>query len=575
MLRSIKIQNLAILPSLAVDFHSGLNVLTGETGAGKSILVEAIGLLAGKRASSHDVRKGEDLAVVEGVIEFSSSAMALGWLKDQGISCETNEVILRRSVSADGRSRVWANGWQWNVSGLAEFAKHWVDVSGQHGQQALLDERTHLEIVDSFGDLGELAKKVRSEFRKMQEIERRITKLRTEREEFQKQKDFLLFQHSELKEANLILGEEEDLQNRHHRLAHASKLAEMAQEIVERVEADGGLLDHTGKLFTLLSAMAHTDSSLKDWQNEAEGFSSRLHDLLGVMRGYLEGLEAEPEEIEQINQRLAKLQQLARKYGSIEKALAERDRIGRAISSLEDFSFNEECLIQERDSQAKTLLGEAQTLSGERKKSADRFSKEVTQELKHLGMKNAKILLDFETLETEPGALNVGDAWISENGLERARLRFAPNPGEGFRPLAKIASGGELSRVLLAIKNLSAGEEGGKEITFLFDEVDTGIGGDTAERIGIRLKSLSQGKQVLCVTHLAQIACYASSHLVVKKVLLKGRTTAQVQSLSDVERKEELARMIGGIKVTQKTLEHAQELLLRGGLRDKGEHMRL
>lgn len=570
MLRRVSIRNLTLLPELTVKFDAGLNVLTGETGAGKSILVDAIGLLAGTRSSVDDIREGEKMAMVEGVLEFPLEAAVWKALEDAGVPSESNEIVIRRTVGLDGRSRVYVNDCQWTVSSLARFSRYWIDICGQHGQQELLDEKTHFQWLDTFGRLDGLADEYQEAFRKVQALDRELKDFRKTRERVAKEKDFLIFQYRELCEANLVLGEEEELRSLHQRMANAEKLACSFETMKELVKGESGVQVLWGRLAQEITAASRLDSSLSSWRDDVDAVNSGLETLQERIEKYQQNLDFDPVKVEAINERLAKLQSLARKYGSIQEAIEERDRIQKILAEFESPKDREGELEKGRKQAAQKLSRLGTKLSDQRKKAAQDFSKRISQELKSLGLSQAKFSIEFMEVLPNENHVQVGQRFFSSDGAESVSFVFAPNPGEGFHPLASIASGGELSRVLLAIKGIAMADGGEGSTTFLFDEVDAGIGGETAERVGIRLVSIAQGRQVLCVTHLAQIACYANAHLQVSKRVQAGRTVAEVEMLSPKGRKKELARMMGGISITERTLDHAGELLRRGSHSQKG-----
>lgn len=568
MLRELHIANLAIVPEVTVAFDHGLNVLTGETGAGKSILVDAVSLLAGRRSSSEDVRAGEEQAVVEGILEFEPGAPVWNALQEAGVPREGKEVVLRRIVNSDGRSRAFVNNVSWTASGLGQLAPHWIDMSGQHGQQLLLDETEHTEVLDRFGGYEELRATCAAHFEGVRKLDQELAQLQADREKAARERDFLSFQVRELTEAKLQVNEDAELSAQHQRAAHAEKLARAAEAMETVMAGDEGAAAALARAMTELKTASRMDESLAPWMQEFEEISARIGDIGEKISAYRKKLDFDPGDVERINERLAKLQSIVRKYGSIEKAVAERDRAAQLLSALEDSSAREADLRKEREDVARKLLRVAGELTTARSAAAKKFGQRVTKELQLLGMPSAKLAVALAPLSADSGFVSVEGKWFGPQGAERARFDFAPNPGEGMRPLASIVSGGELSRVLLAIKGISMGESDLCGITYLFDEVDSGIGGETAERVGIRLKSLAmpgKKRQVLCVTHLAQIACYADVHLRVGKEIRGGRTRATVAALDSGSRKQELARMIGGIEITQRALDHAGELLRKGG----------
>lgn len=568
MLKALRIQNLAILPEVSMSFDDGLNVLTGETGAGKSILVDAITLLAGRRSSVDDVRSGESQAVVEGILEFGPNDSIWSLLSDAGLVVDGEELVIRRTVGADGRSRAFVNNAAWTVSGLSKLAPHWIDISGQHGQHLLLDEMAHTELLDRFGIESDLLNSYSNEFQEIRRIDQELKQLREDREKGARERDFLTFQLRELTEAKLVLGEDEELSSKHQRVAHAEKLARSAQAMEEAMSGENGAIAQVARTTSEVANASGMDSSLLPWSEELEELSAKLEEIGTRVSDYQKNLNFDPGEVESINERLSRLQSVIRKHGSIEKAISERDRMEKSLLNLEDSGHRESELLASRKKVEQRFVGLSGALTKARLAAGKRFGQQVTKELQLLGMPSAHLMISWVAMGSDVANVMIGQKWFGPKGEARARIDFAPNPGEGARPLASIASGGELSRVLLAIKGVAMEKSSIGSVTFLFDEVDSGIGGETAERVGIRLKALAASKkerQVLCVTHLAQIACYADIHHTVGKEVQEGRTSAHVTTLNAKARKEELARMIGGIEITKRTLDHAGELLRKGG----------
>ncbi|MFH1018238.1 MAG: DNA repair protein RecN [Pseudomonadota bacterium] len=566
MLRELKIRNLAILPEVRVDFEKGLNVLTGETGAGKSILIGALGLLAGDRASADDVRSGEETALVEAVLELPFSSPAWAIIREAGIQPSPPELILRRTIHSDGRSRAYVNDAAWTVSGLGRIAPYWIDISGQRGTQQLLSEDFHRDLLDAYGGLGALLGRYRAAYLKAFKLHRELEEILLQRAEAARNRDFLEFQFRELKEARLRAGELEELEIAHRRAAHGAQLSETVENLEQLLAGEGGADEKMRQAGGHLKSAARLDPSLENWTKTLEELSARFSELTEEVGRYKRSLTVEQGEIDTINARMALLQNLARKYGSLEKAIETRDRIATSLLSHEDFELRERQLRASLEGSYAELVDAGAELTAEREKAGRGFTEEVARELRTLGMPSADLKIEFGPPPAE-GSLEAGQKFFGPFGAENVRILFAPNPGEGFKPLAKIASGGELSRILLGVKSVALARADADGMTYLFDEVDSGIGGETAERVGIRLRALSKGRQALCVTHLAQVACYATTHLRVEKEVRKGRTMASVERLGDKERKDELARMIGGIKVTEKTKDYASELLGRGNHR--------
>lgn len=566
MLQRLVVQNLAIVPQASIEFGPGLNVLTGETGSGKSILIEAIALLAGQKASSQDVRKGEAQAFVEGTVELSKKSKAWAFLKNAGISFETEEVTLKRIIQADGKSKAYINNQSWTVSGLSQFSEFWLDVTSQHAHQKLLDDVRHLEVVDEYAQLEDPKQSYQESFLELKKIVSDLEELERKKQKAREEQDYWTFQLKELSGLNLKEGELEELQTSYQRSANVAKLSEHIERIKEYLDGDSGVTQQLKQIEREMLNVSKMDASIENTIKDLDVVNAQLNDVSAYVHKYASSFVYDPQEIEKLNERMSALQSANRKYGSIAAAIEKRDSIQGMLNLLDDGNEQEEKLLEQKTKFESEVKKKAEELSKLRKKAAVELCKKITSELKELGMKQALIECNFEESKSEQGMfIAIGKKNYTIHGQESAFFNFSPNPGEGFQPLSRIASGGELSRILLAIKSIAIQGSTQGDFTFLFDEVDSGIGGETADRLGIRLSSLSKnGAQVLCVTHLAQIACYARQHMRVQKNTKQQRTITEVTLLNAAERKAELARMIGGVEVTDKILAHATELLKKG-----------
>lgn len=563
MLQRIVVQNLAIVPQAEIDFGQGLNVLTGETGSGKSILIEAIALLAGQKASAQDVRKGEAQAFVEGTVELSKTSKAWAFLQEAGISFDGSEVTLKRIIQADGKSKAYINNQAWTVSGLSNFSEFWLDVTSQHAHQKLLDDVRHLEVLDEYTQNETQKKDYENSFLKLKKVVSDLEDLERKKQKAREEQDYWSFQLKELKGLDLREGELEELQANYQRSANAGKLAQHIERIKEYLDGESGVTKQLALIEKEMANVQRMDASIENTAKEIETVSTQLDEVSAFINRYSQSFLYNPDEIEKLNERLSALQSATRKYGSIAAAIEKKQTIENMLGLLDGNNEQEEKLLSEQKVLQSEVQKKAEVLTKLRKKSSVELCKKITTELAELGMKQAKIECHFEECKSEQGAfITIGSKNFTIAGQESVYFNFSPNPGEGFQPLSRIASGGELSRILLAIKSIAIQGQASEDVTFLFDEVDAGIGGETADRLGIRLSSLSKnGAQVLCVTHLAQIACYAKQHMRVQKVTKNQRTMTQVTLLNAAERKNELARMIGGVEVTDKIMAHATELL--------------
>jgi DNA repair protein RecN (Recombination protein N) len=546
MLRFLAIQNLAVIDRLDLEFSPGLNVLTGETGAGKSILVEAIGLLVGGRASPDLVRTGEECATVQAVFE----------------TADGNEVIARREVTAQGRSRAFLDGTLTTAGGLREAILPLVDLHGQHEHQALLDPDTHLDALDTYARLTGRRSAIAEAFDVMRRLRDELEQARRDERERASRLDLLAFQRQEIERANPQPGEDEQLAATRLVLASAEKVQRLCAEGYGALyESDEAALPALGLVWKRVAELAAIDPAFAPHLDAREGIKSQLEDLAALLRDYAANLDASPARLQEVEDRLALLERLKRKYGpTLSDLIERRDRIETEIASLDRAG--------ERVAQLDGLLGEAtqkylqiaRAVSAERRELADHLARDIEKELRPLAMEHTRFEVRFE----EP----LQEARWSDRGIDAAEFYVSPNPGEEIRALARIVSGGELSRIMLALKTLASTDAPGK--TLVFDEVDAGIGGRVADAVGSRLQSLARRFQILSITHLPQIAAHATSHYRVAKLVRDGRTVTTVEALGREPRVQELARMIGGARVSAATIVSAREMLdARGGA--KGE----
>ncbi|MGH9355486.1 MAG: DNA repair protein RecN [Terriglobia bacterium] len=565
MLREIHIRNYAVVENLNVEFFPGLNVLSGETGSGKSILIGALGLVFGGRASADIVRTGADRAVVTAVFEASDHAPWAAWLEEYGMEGrEDHELFLRREVSAEGKSRLLVNDQPASLAAARDLARRLADLHGQNEHVALLARGAQLEILDQFTGSEALLGQVAELYGRRQHLERQTSEIAQSEQDRLRTIDLLRFQVQELHQARLEPGEDAKLQEERSRLLNVEKLRASAGT------AFATLYDDEGSACARLAAAARSLEDLRRYEIAAEPHleslaSARagLEDVAAYLRDYLERLEADPQRLEQVEDRLAQIARLKRKYGkTIEEILAYGAQSEQQLGHLEQADARRQELAVEFEKAAAEYTRVARDLSERRKAAARALEKNVRQELAHLGMEKARFEVHFLGGQQVAGG---------PRGADEIEMRMSANPGEDVRPLERTASGGELSRLMLALKTVVAerAEPAAARVlqkpfvrTFIFDEVDAGIGGRVAERVGQRLKRLSSGAQVLCITHLPQIACFADHHFCVEKIERGGRTLAEVRRLAgQKERAAELARMLSGSQITGAVLKHATEML--------------
>jgi DNA repair protein RecN (Recombination protein N) len=540
MLRFLSISNLAVIERLDLEFAPGLNVLTGETGAGKSILVGAVGLLVGGRASAELVRTGADAATVQAVFE-----------KPDG-----GELIVRREVSAQGRSRAFVDDAIVTSAALRDAAGILVDLHGQHEHQVLLDPSAHLDLLDEFTGLTPSRKDVAETFRRWQQITDERQRLAAGEQQKASRAEFLAFQLSEIDRTAPKPGEDEELAAMRLVLANADRLQRLCAEAYTTLyEGDDAALAALGTVWKRVGELATLDASFTPYLETREIVKSQLEDLAFFLRSYSSNIDASPARLQEIEDRLAVLERLKRKHGpALSDVLAKAADLRRELHDLEHATERAAELDAALASARDAYLALASDLSRRRQQGAKEFSRSLERALADLAMQKTRCEVRFRDA-TDNGD---GSRW-SERGIDEVEFYLSPNPGEDVKPLARIASGGELSRIMLALKTLATTDAPGK--TLIFDEVDAGIGGAVADVVGARLQRLADRFQVLCITHLPQIAAYGTTHFQIEKSVRSGRTTTGVTRVDGGERVAEIARMIGGADVSASVLAGAREML--------------
>ncbi len=552
MLRFLRIRHLAVIDSVEVEFDPGFNVLTGETGAGKSILVEAVGLLLGGRASSDLVRTGEDAAAVEAIFESGGE-----------------EILVRREITAQGRSRSFINGTLATAGALKELSTRLIELHGQHEHQTLLDPSTHLPLLDAFGNLEALLSSTAKAFEILRRSGEELAAMRAAIRDRDARLELLDFQLAELDRTSPRPGEDEELASVRQVLANAERVERLCVESYASLyERDDAVLAALGGVWRRVAELAALDPQFQPYADARDGIKSQLEDLALFLRRYADGIDASPARLQQVEERLAVLERLKRRYGpTLEDVIARREALRAERSDLEHGGERIRELEEARAAARHTYLDAARALSEERRRAALRLAALLERTLADLAMEKTRFEVRFDTL-AEPG-------W-TERGTDAGEFYVSPNPGEDLRPLARIVSGGELSRVMLALKTLTSASRHGFSETdqrppgsaapgLIFDEVDAGIGGRTADVVGRKLRTLGSAFQVLCITHLPQIAAYADTHFQIDKRVEEERTRTAVRRLDAAGRIDELARMLGGDVITD-GLRHAAREMLEGRL---------
>jgi len=554
MLAELRIVNFALIEQLSLQFQSGFIVLTGETGAGKSLLIDAITLLVGGRASTDQIRSGEAEAQLEAAFHLPDTHPLLHRLRlHEIIGQNESELILRRVLSRSGRHRVYVNGNLCPQRVLEELGGTLVDIHGQHEQQSLLATARQLDALDAFGRLLELRGKYEQAYQRWKELRTQWDALQSDLVDRTRREELLRFQAREIEQAGLLPDEEEQLHNEQRRLVHAHRLKELAHEAHVELQADEqAVLSRLGRIGRALAELGLTDPEMGDCEQVVTESTIQLKELAGRLRDYAQQLESDPDRQVVVEDRLDLIQRLKKKYGgTIEAVLAMGKGVQEELQLLDNHEARTAELTARLDEESRRLRTLAQQLSKKRIDAARRMTTLVEAELIALKMEQAIFQVTVASDESADG--------LGPIGRDRVEFLLSSNPGEPPRPLGRVASGGELSRIMLALKTVLA--EMDQVPVLVFDEIDTGVGGAVAAAMGTRLRKLGAFHQVFCITHLPQVASQAEHHLLVEKGLEGQRTSTSVRVLKGIGREKEIARMLGGLTITKKVRETAAELI--------------
>ncbi|MGD2187361.1 MAG: DNA repair protein RecN [Desulfobacterales bacterium] len=565
MLKELTIRNFAIIDDLQIRFSDGLTILSGETGAGKSIILNAVNLLLGSRASADMVRTGAKNAELEALFQITGSSRVASIMAENGYE-SSDGLLVRRIISRSDTNRVYINGRLATIQLLNAITENLASISGQHVHQLLLKEEQHLLILDQFGGLMPLRDEVGRYFYEMIPLLEKLKELNRIKERQTEHIELLAFQLNEITAANPAREEDKALEQQKLRLKNAEELYHVVYNSIESLySAPSSVIEKLVDVKKNLDKISQIDPQLKSKTAKLSDTTYQIEDLIEELRSYLNSIQIDEEQLEAVEERLDILNKLKRKYGgSIEAVFDKRKSIEQDLANVENISDS----IRDTETQISKLSGRlkdrALHLSSKRKETANRFAKKVIDQLATLMMSKTefKASLQHQAADEKTNPyLTANDHMITETGIDRATFLIAPNIGEALKPLASIASGGELSRVVLALKALLAKTDSVE--TIVFDEVDAGIGGGVAEVVGKKLADLAAHHQVICITHLPQIAKFGHQHYRISKHVAKGRTRTSINLLGDEDRYKEIARMLGGEKITQATLEHAREMLER------------
>ncbi|MDN5707997.1 MAG: DNA repair protein RecN [Planococcus sp. (in: firmicutes)] len=554
MLRELDIRNFAIIDTLSVSFTEGMTVLTGETGAGKSIIIDAVHLLAGGRGSQEFIRHGAQKAEIEGLFHIEGEKHPVyKKLEDFGIQVSDGDVLLRRELNGKGKNVCRINGKLVTISILREVGAALIDIHGQHETQELMDEKQHLHLLDQFaGKLLTKAKEGYSHtFEKYTKLKREFASYNENEQQIAQRIDLLTFQLREIEEAQLVPGEEETLLEERKRLQNFTKIFESISQAHEAIQGESKGLDWVGNAMSELEHAAAVDEQFKEASESVAGAFYQLQDTSTEIKRILDQLEFDPERLNEIEQRLGLLQSLKRKYGaSVEDMLLyqeeQADELDKLLNRDQRLRLDQEKLKELTED----LRIEAEELTMLRKQAAAKLSKAIMEQLKELHMGKASFSVEFNLLPKGK---------FDRFGQDSIAFHISTNVGEPLKPLTKVASGGELSRMMLALKTIFSKHQGITSI--IFDEVDTGVSGRVAQAIAEKIAAIARHSQVLCISHLPQVAAMADQHLFIEKKVSKDRTTTSVKELAGRKRTEEMSRMLSGAEITELTLQHADELL--------------
>lgn len=568
MLSLLKIQNIALIDRLEIEFGGGLNLLTGETGSGKSIIVDSLGALTGERVSSELIKEGQDAAQIEGLFTVPVTTGLRAIFDESGVELDGSDaadLIVRRELSHAGKNRIFVNNQLVTQSFLKRIGPYLVDIHGQGEQTTLFSPVYHLEILDEFADLTDLRRKTAEAHHHWSVTKTELGMLEQNEAEKLQMLDILKFQVDEIRRANLQPGEEEQLEEEKRRLNNVEKLSELSDDayslLYERDESTTATLEKAARR---IEELAEYESKFGEYSESIKTARAVLDDLAITVRDFRNHLEVSPERLAGIEDRLVELSRLKRKYGgSIQGVLSHLAEAGQRLENIESAEVREEELRRKLQAFRAKYIAAASDLHERRIRAARKFEKEVEQNLKAVALEKARFEVRIEAPGKDDLADENFDKGFRARGFDAAEFYFSANPGESPKPLAKVASGGEASRLMLVLKTTAKAAD--HEKAAVFDEIDAGIGGRVAEAVGLKLKELARTQQVLCVTHQPQVASLADRHFIVEKSTSRDRTGISARELAAGEKVEEIARMLAGQTITETARQHAREMLAAAG----------
>lgn len=565
MIKSLLIQDYALIEKIEVEFESGLNIITGETGAGKSILIDAMSLLLGERASSDVIRKGADKSIVEGIFEVDKNKKVKTLLAENELE-ELPELIIRREISSKGSNRCFVNDSPVSLNIIKDLGDLLVDLHGQHEHQSLLRKETHINFLDGFGNNEELLRTYKWLYVSLNKLIAELNELKEKYSVHRERRDVLEFQIKEIDAVSPQIGEEEKLASELKLLENSEKLMSLSNRIYEELYDSENSVQHTlSEIKSDLAELAKIDPTFNESKSECETALTLINDVSDNIRKYKSKIEIEPDQVDAARERLGAINLLKKKYGgSIESLLELRKKIGEEFQAAENYSDNILDLQKKIKAVRDNASFAAEKLSKERLKISNKIKKEIELILRELGIPNAKFEVRISQRESEKGeenslTINNKNFYYDSNGCDEVEFFLSTNVGEDVKPLAKVASGGEVSRIMLALKSVLAKND--KLPLLIFDEIDSGISGNIAQKVGIALKSLAAFHQIIAITHLPQIAAFSDHHYAVEKKTIEDRVISSIRKIDDRGKVMEVAKLLSGEKVTDASIKSARELI--------------
>ncbi len=564
MLKSLLVKDYALIGQINVEFGHGLNIITGETGAGKSILIDAMSLLLGERASTEVVRKGAQKSIVEGVFEVTGNKKVKNILEDNEIDV-LPELIMRREISLKGNNRCFLNDTPVTLNVIKDIGDLLVDLHGQHEHQSLLRTETHIDFLDEFGSTEELLSRYRKNYVLLSEATNKVNEIREKENILKEKKDIYLFQIKEIDAVSPEVGEEERINEELNILENSEKLSQVTSSIYESLyESENSVNDLLGKIKNEIEELVQIDKSFSEIDSECVSAVTLINDISEFVRNYNSKIDIDPEHLDELRNRLGAINMLKKKYGgSVRTLLEHRKKIGEEFELAENYADSIEKLEMEIRKLRESCGISAEALSKKRKEISKKIQKEVQEALSYLGIENSVFRIEINQLAADKSEeyilINGKPYKYNPSGYDQVQFFISTNPGEDPKPLAKVASGGEISRVMLALKSILAKSD--KLPLLIFDEIDTGVSGRIAQKVGHSLKDLAGVHQIISITHLPQIAGLADHHYAVEKSLRDERVSSSIRKLNKDERIEEVAKLMSGEKITEASLKGAKELM--------------